>query len=54
MGLQFYNIKKVVERKNISRVKNVIKSRPSVKSIKKKEKRLSAKNFAFLRSLNAI
>ena len=54
MGLQFYNINRVEGRNNRSQVTNVAKSTPAVKTFKKKEKRLTAKNLAFLRTLNAI
>lgn len=52
MGLQFYNINRADGRNNSSQVKNVIKSTPTVKE--KKEKRLTAKNLAYLRTLNVI
>jgi hypothetical protein len=60
MALQFCNIYRTTYIKSVSRVNNAIKT-TTLKNIKKNSKRrrqvghsLTAKNLAFLRSLNAI
>lgn len=61
MGLQFYNINKAVPSNKHIRVKNVVRTTPSVKTVlknkskqNKKDSLLSASNLSFLHSLNAL
>lgn len=58
MGIQFYNINSAAKSDKNSRIKTITKSTLSAKTVKKNNskhnKRLTAENLAFLRSLNAI